>query len=80
MTLSPPAVDPAEPPMTISIKRMNCEREAIFRRSITKTSGGDDIGNLEEGNLKTLSDIGIEMKDIVCDQDTGHEDDGDIGP
>ncbi len=24
--------------------------------------------------------IGIEMKDIVRDQDTGHEDDGDIGP
>ena len=23
MTLSPPAVDPAEPPMTISIKRIN---------------------------------------------------------
>ena len=35
---------------------------------------------MEEGNLKTLSDIGIEMKDIVRDQDTGHEDDGDIGP
>ena len=47
-------------------------REAIFRRSITKTGGGDDIGNLEERNFKTLSDIGTEMKDIVSDQDTGH--------
>ena len=30
MTFSPPAVDPTEPPTTISIKRMNWEKERPF--------------------------------------------------
>ena len=37
---------------------------------------------LETGRRKsqTLRNIGIEMKAIVGNQDTGHKDDGDIGP
>ena len=81
MTLSPPSGRSSRTTDDHQHQEDELRKERpFFRRSITKTGGGDDIGNLEEGNLKTLSDIGIEMKDIVSDQDTGHEDDGDIGP
>ena len=35
---------------------------------------------MEEGNLKALCNIGIEMKAIVGNQDTRYKDDRDIGP
>ena len=78
---NPPAVDPARPTDRPSALRGWPEkREAIFRRSITKTGGGDDIGHLEEGNLKALRNISIEMKAIVGNQYARYKDDRDIGP
>ena len=52
----------------------------MFCRSITKTSCSDDIGHLKERDLEALGYIGIEMEDIVGNENTSDQNDRDIGP
>ena len=68
MTLAPPAVEPADPPTTISIKRINVRKEAIFPLSHNQNQVVMILETWKKEISKLFANISIKVKAIVGNQ------------